>query len=88
MKFYRLLIFVMLLAQGVLADGKMYMEKVLPDIPYQRAIIMFDGGEQTMVLQSKYSEPTSTASDMGWVIPLPSVPELASCESHYSVSSC
>jgi hypothetical protein len=65
-----------------LADGKFYWpETVPPEVPYQRALLLVDGEQETLVLQSKYRVAGSAAADFfGWVVPLPSVPELASMD--------
>jgi hypothetical protein len=79
-----LLILAILLTSSVpaLADGKFYgPESVPPEIPYQRALLMFDGDQETLILQSKYRvESSASADSFGWVVPLPSVPELASMD--------
>ncbi|NIV70051.1 MAG: DUF2330 domain-containing protein [Phycisphaerae bacterium] len=64
-------------AQG---DGKFFhLEKVPVDVPYQRALLMFEGGEETLVLQSKYKTVgTEDVNSIAWVVPVPAVPELAS----------
>jgi hypothetical protein len=64
-------------AQG---DGKFFhLEKVPVDVPYQRALLMFEGGEETLVLQSKYKTvKTEDVNSIAWVVPVPAVPELAS----------
>jgi len=105
-------------AAPALSDGKLYMrERVPPGVPYQRAIIMYDAGKQTMVLQTAFIPrdafaggsasafaPRGTAAavhsskpmgdggamhdgarhaadaPLGWVVPLPSVPELSSLD--------
>ncbi|MBN1972746.1 MAG: DUF2330 domain-containing protein [Sedimentisphaerales bacterium] len=62
------------------ADGKFYYhEEVPPDIPYQRAFLIFHENTETLILQSKYeiSKPQSIDS-LGWVVPVPSVPEITS----------
>ena len=70
----------MLVATGTLyADGKMYWsERIPPTIPYQRALIGFRDGTETLVLHSNYALPQA-ASDhpLGWVVPVPAVPEVA-----------
>jgi len=77
-------IFVLLLltiAGNALADGKLFWsEMVPPRIPYQRAIILFHEGQETLVLQSRFDATgnSKTNATFGWVVPVPSVPELAS----------
>lgn len=62
-----------------LGDGKFYVDKVPPGIPYQRAFILLHEGSETLVLQSKYELSQSEVVDsIGWVIPVPLVPEIAS----------
>jgi len=60
-------------------DGKFFVrEKIPAGIPYQRAILLFDKGQETLILQSKYDLPKSTAVDsLGWIVPMPAVPEIA-----------
>jgi hypothetical protein len=84
------LVLLVLLAGGVpaLADGKFYgSEEIVPEIPYQRALLLFDGEQETLVLQSKYDTADSaTADSLGWVVPVPSVPELASMDADLAAS--
>ena len=62
------------------ADGKFFLrEKVPAKLPYQRALLIFDEGTETLVVQSKYDLPAATEVDsLAWVVPVPSVPELES----------
>jgi hypothetical protein len=66
----------------VLADGMFYWtEEIPPEVPYQRALLVFDGKQETLILQSKYDAGESATPDaFGWVVPVPSVPELASMD--------
>jgi hypothetical protein len=76
-----LLILAGLVSSNARADGKFYQihEAVPPDIPYQRAFLLFDEGTETLVVQSKYELTQSAKTEsLAWVVPTPSVPELAS----------
>lgn len=63
------------------ADGKFYHvdEDVPAGVPYQRAFIIEEDTGETLILQSRYDAgKTGVAGAVGWVVPLPEVPELAS----------
>jgi hypothetical protein len=62
------------LASPAAADGKYYAGPAyeeVPDIPMQRALLVFRGGVETLVLESAVA---SEAQQLGWVVPLPAVP--------------
>jgi len=79
-----LLILAILLTYSIpaLANGGFYWHESIPlDIPYQRALLMFTGDQETLILQSKYRSTGAIVDDFaGWVVPVPSVPELASVD--------
>jgi len=73
------LVLVGLVTAQVRADGKFFWvrEEVPPDIPYQRAFLLFDEGSETLVVQSKYALGTPTLVEaLGWIVPVPNIPEL------------
>src|SRR5262245_49551822 len=57
------------------ADGKFYHPNLIPRIPEQRALILYDVKEEILLMQSTYE---SKAGSFGWIVPLPSVPKFAS----------
>lgn len=60
------------------ADGKYWPEKAYeapPRIPVQRAVLAFRDGLETLVIESTAD---SESPDLGWVVPLPSEPEVLS----------
>ncbi|MEW5722436.1 MAG: DUF2330 domain-containing protein [Thermodesulfobacteriota bacterium] len=60
------------------ADGKFYaLSRMAPENPDQRAVLFFNGTEELLVLQTKFSGRTE---EFGWVLPLPQPPELAGLE--------
>jgi Uncharacterized protein conserved in bacteria (DUF2330) len=68
-----LLLFLVLLSVAN-ADGKFFrpkLQEATPTIPYQRAVLKFDGYEQVMLVESTLNGPPAT---YGWVIPLPKKP--------------
>ncbi len=66
----------------VFADGKLYIGESVPaDIPYQRAFLIFHENQETLILQSKYElSQSADVNSLGWVVPVPSVPEIASVD--------
>jgi hypothetical protein len=78
---FLVLVFLFVGSVPVLADGMFYWpESIPPEIPYQRALLLFEGGYETLIVQSKYHMSSSATSEFGWVVPVPSVPEMASVE--------
>jgi len=72
------LIVVIFFPGGAFADGKFFgQEKVPPGIPYQRAFIAHNGEKELLIVQSKFD---GKAREFGWVVPVPSVPEVSSME--------
>lgn len=69
-------------ASAAYGNGKMYWrEEVPPEVPYQRALIMFNDGTQTLLLQSRYEvEHADEDTVIGWVVPVPAEPEVASMD--------
>ena len=67
-----------------LADGRFFTpDKTPAGVPYQRALIIHEGGMEYLLLQSAYLLPeTSAPSDIAWVVPVPDVPDLGALDSY------
>lgn len=68
-----------LTAMPASADGKYYAKHIerVPSVPYQRALIAFDGEREILVVQSKFQGDADVRlGDIGWVVPVPAVPEV------------
>src|SRR4030043_1442775 len=66
-------------------DGKFFHERIPVGIPYQRAVLLLEDGTETLILQSKYkTTEIDDANSIGWVVPVPAVPELASMDADYA----
>ncbi len=73
----------LLFVPAAFADGKFYVrEEVAADVPYQRAVLFFDGEREALVLQSKYEirEGDPPPAEIQWVVPVPSLPEVGAFE--------
>jgi hypothetical protein len=74
-----ILLITLLLGTGdCLADGKFFSPgSIPPDVPFQRAIVVFDGEREILVVQSKYDASSEQGlRALGWVVPVPTVPEV------------
>ncbi len=62
------------LSAATWADGKYWPEPAYPEtpkMPFQRALIAFDNGVETLVVESSFE---SASPGVGWVLPLPAEP--------------
>lgn len=78
-----LLMIVAIPAVTARGDGKFFVvtDGVPAKIPYQRALLGFHEGVETLLVQSKYEFSRSTEPDtLAWVVPVPGVPDLASLD--------
>jgi len=69
-----LLVSVVLCAAPALADGVMMPTeavKAIPDIPLQRAVLVYKDGLETLVIENT----VNSESDLGWIVPIPASPE-------------
>jgi len=75
-----------LAAGAAYADGKVYWHDVFPpEIPHQRAVIIYEDGVETLIVQTKYRLPGAEgAESLGWVLPTPAVPEVASMSAEHA----
>jgi hypothetical protein len=70
-------------ATSLLADGKMFWsERIPPGVPFQRALLLFQDGKETLVLQSRFQLPEKGVTNMplGWVVPVPNVPKVGTMD--------
>jgi hypothetical protein len=72
--------FIVSLPRTLLADGVFVWNQGV-DLyePSQKAAILYDDGIEELVLQVKYK---GKASDFGWLVPLPSRPEVTAADGH------
>ncbi len=76
--FSAVLLLLLLAGSGsVLADGGLFglvRDKILPGLPYQRAVIIHDGEKELLCLQAMFH---GRGSVFGWVVPVPAEPVIA-----------
>jgi len=73
-------------AQAANADGRIYASSYAPEIADQRALIAFDGARQVMLIENRLSLLEGRPiSSLGWVVPVPTVPEIAVINDRTSV---
>ena len=69
---------------GAAADGRIYASDITPEINDQRALIVFDGSRQSMLIENVVRLPEGGGVPaLGWVIPVPAVPEIAVAERYW-----
>ena len=69
------------------AEGLFFSDKGAAGAPYQRALLMYEGGRETLIMQSKFELPTGTnGGRLVWVVPVPATPEVASMDMHVAQS--
>ncbi len=72
--YYRLMVMVALLPILAIADGKYYGDRAIvapPTIPVQRALIRWEDGVQTLLVESGVE---SASPRLGWILPVPAEP--------------
>jgi hypothetical protein len=78
---------VLVLASHVRADGKYYTEKVPPNLPYQKALLLFRDHTETLMVQSQYDlTPSDGVDSVGWVVPAPAATEVANMDADLAYS--
>lgn len=59
------------------ADGKFFARNAPLQVPYQRALIAFDGSRELLVVQSRFQQTDKAPLDeIGWLVPVPAVPKI------------
>jgi len=80
-------IFSVLGAASVFADGKFFVgiteTEPPPGMPYQRALIIWDGCNETLILQPRWQ---GRREQFFWVVPLPSEPQIWAPDSEEEIS--
>jgi hypothetical protein len=86
--FKSVFLFLLFSCVSACADGRFfYRDKVPATIPYQRALLIHDAGKETIVLQSKYKTTRTDVNSIAWIVPVPSVPDLASMDAYAAMSN-
>ena|GEM_PF-4123805 len=80
------LLVILVAAQFCLADGKFMFrgDPKTPDQPYQRAILKFRNGEETLVIESMV---TARQPEIAWLLPIPSKPKSVEAVTHGTIET-
>lgn len=65
---------IQLIPSFCIADGKIYPAaaiKAIPDIPSQRALLVFRGNTETLIIENSF---LGEGQDFGWILPVPVIP--------------